>query len=102
MTTSALLRVIRNLDVVPSQVLIEAAIAEVSLNDDLKYGVEWQLQKNGTPTATFSSLTTGAIAAAFPGFNYAFNAANITRNAQGAERHNASERDLDTIPDGAR
>jgi len=73
-----ILRVIRNLDVVPSQVLIEAAIAEVSLNDDLKYGVEAQLQKNGTPTATFSSLTSGAVAAAFPGFNYAFNAANIS------------------------
>ena len=73
-----ILRVIRNLDVVPSQVLIEAAIAEVSLNDDLKYGVEWQLQKNGTPTATFSSLTSGAVAAAFPGFNYAFNASNIS------------------------
>jgi general secretion pathway protein D len=72
------LRVIRNLDVVPSQVLIEAVIAEVTLTNDLKYGLEWQLQKNGTPTATFSSLTTGAIAAAFPGFNYAFNAANIS------------------------
>lgn len=71
------LRVIQNLDVVPSQVLIEAAIAEVTLNDELKYGLEWQLQKGGTPTATFSSLTTGAVAAAFPGFNYAFNAANI-------------------------
>lgn len=58
--------------------MIEAAIAEVSLTDDLKYGVEWQLQKNGTPTAAFSSLTSGAIAAAFPGFNYAFNASNIS------------------------
>ena len=72
------LRVLHNLDVVPSQVLIEAAIAEVTLTDDLKYGLEWQLQKNGMPTATFSSLTTGVIAAAFPGFNYAFNAANIS------------------------
>jgi general secretion pathway protein D len=72
------LRVIHNLDVVPSQVLIEAVIAEVTLNDDLKYGVEWQLQKHGTPTGTFSSLTSGVVAAAFPGFNYAFNAANIS------------------------
>ena len=72
------LKVIRSLDVVPSQVLIEAAIAEVTLNDDLKYGLEWQLQKNGTQTATFSSLATGAVAAAFPGFNYAYNAASIS------------------------
>jgi general secretion pathway protein D len=72
------LRVIHNLDVIPSQVLIEAVIAEVTLNDQLKYGLEWQLQKNGTQTATFSSLSSGLIAAAFPGFNYAFNAANMS------------------------
>jgi len=72
------LRVIQNLDVVPSQVLIEAVIAEVALNDDLQYGVQWQLKKGGSPTgASFSSLVTGGVAAAFPGFNYAFNAANI-------------------------
>jgi general secretion pathway protein D len=69
--------VIQSLDVVPSQVLIEAVIAEVTLNDDLQYGVQWQLQKGGTPTASFSSLITGGVAAAFPGFNYAVNAANI-------------------------
>ena len=72
------LRVIHNLDVIPSQVLIEAVIAEVTLNDQLKYGLEWQLRKNGTQTATFSSLSSGLIAAAFPGFNYAFNAANMS------------------------
>ena len=71
------LRVIQSLDVVPSQVLIEAVIAEVTLNDDLQYGVQWQLQKGGTPTASFSSLITGGVTAAFPGFNYAVNAANI-------------------------
>jgi general secretion pathway protein D len=71
------LRVIQSLDVVPSQVLIEAVIAEVTLNDDLQYGVQWQLQKNGTPTASFTSLATGGVGSAFPGFNYAFNAANI-------------------------
>ena len=71
------LRVIQGLDVVASQVLIEAVIAEVTLNDDLQYGVQWQLAKGGTPTATFSNAVTGGVAAAFPGFNYAFNAASI-------------------------
>ncbi|MCG2632361.1 type II secretion system secretin GspD [Bradyrhizobium sp. WYCCWR 13023] len=70
------LRVIQSLDLVASQVLIEAAIAEVTLNDQLQYGLEWQLSKGGA-AATFSSATTGAVAAAFPGFNYAVNAANI-------------------------
>lgn len=71
------LRVIQGLDVVASQVLIEAVIAEVTLNDDLQYGVQWQLAKGGTPTATFTNALTGGVAAAFPGFNYAVNAANI-------------------------
>lgn len=71
------LRVVQGLDVVPSQVLIEAVIAEVDLNDDLQYGVQWQLQKGGTPTATFSNVLTGGVSAVFPGFNYAFNAANV-------------------------
>lgn len=71
------LRVIQGLDVVASQVLIEAVIAEVSLNDNLRYGVQWQLSKNGTPTGSFTNALTGGVAAAFPGFNYAVNAANI-------------------------
>lgn len=71
------LRVIQGLDVVASQVLIEAVIAEVALNDDLQYGVRWQLSKAGTPTATFSNALTGSVGAVFPGFNYAINAASI-------------------------
>jgi general secretion pathway protein D len=71
------LRVIQGLDVVASQVLIEAVIAEVTLNDDLQYGVRWQLSKNGTPTATFSNALSGSVGAVFPGFNYAVNAASI-------------------------
>jgi general secretion pathway protein D len=71
------LRVIQGLDVVASQVLIEAVIAEVTLNDKLQYGVQWQLAKGGTPSASFSNAITGGVAAAFPGFNYAVNAANI-------------------------
>jgi general secretion pathway protein D len=70
------LRVIQGLDVVASQVLIEAVIAEVTLTDDLQYGVEWQLSK-GAHTATFSNTLTGGVAASFPGFNYAINAANM-------------------------
>jgi len=71
------LRVIQGLDVVASQVLIEAVIAEVTLTDDLQYGVKWQLSKGGTPTATFANTLTGGVAASFPGFNYAINAASI-------------------------
>jgi len=70
--------VIQSLDVVPSQVLIEAVIAEVDLNDDLQYGVQWALQnKWGTPTASFSGAVTGGLAAVFPGFNYALSAGSV-------------------------
>jgi general secretion pathway protein D len=71
------LRVIQGLDVVASQVLIEAVIAEVALNDKLQYGVQWQLSKKGAPTASFSNALTGGVASVFPGFNYAVNAASI-------------------------
>jgi general secretion pathway protein D len=38
--------VIQQLDVPPRQVLIDATIAEVTLSDDLDYGVRWFLQQN--------------------------------------------------------
>lgn len=71
------LRVVQGLDVVASQVLIEAVIAEVTLNDNLQFGLQWQLAKQGKPSATFSSALAGGVAAAFPGFNYAVNTASI-------------------------
>lgn len=48
-------RLLRNLDVVPRQVLIEVLIAEISLNKDFEYGVEWWLKsRNGHYEKTFS------------------------------------------------
>ncbi len=63
--------VLDQLDVAPDQVLIEASIAEVALNDDLAYGVQWFFQKNDS-TFTFSDAASGAIASAFPGFSYTY------------------------------
>jgi len=45
------------------------------LNDELRYGVEWFLER-GDNSAAFSSLESGAIASAFPGFSYLFSATN--------------------------
>ncbi len=39
--------VLAKLDVVPRQVLIEAIIAEVTLDDDLQFGLEWALANGG-------------------------------------------------------
>lgn len=70
------MRVIENLDVIPNQVLIEATIAEVTLNDQLKFGVRWYLN-NQNSKFTFSDLATGAVSAAFPGFSYTLTAAKL-------------------------
>ncbi len=59
------------LDVLPRQVLIEAALAEVTLSDSLRYGVQWFFEF-GNNRITLSSVATGAVASAFPGFSYLF------------------------------
>ena len=38
-----ILPVIKQLDIMPLQVLIDATIAQVDLKDDLKYGIKWYL-----------------------------------------------------------
>ena len=62
---------LHQLDVLPLQVLIEAAITEVTLNDKLQYGVEWRFGGSGG-TATLTQGTTNALVQAFPGFSYFF------------------------------
>ena len=77
-------RVIASLDVVPNQVLIEATIAEVTLNDDLQFGVRWFFQKQGGKhRATFTNDVAGALSSVFPGFSYVFRTLNtqVTLNA---------------------
>jgi general secretion pathway protein D len=73
---------IRKLDIVPLQVLIEATIFEVTLNDTLRYGVEWFFKFGESSKAVFStsplgrvdatstSALSGAVNAIFPGFSY--------------------------------
>ena len=84
----ALLRLIRKLDVMPSQVLIQATIAEISLDDELKFGVRWFLQK-GASSGAFTDDASGALTSAFPGFSYALQAANakVTLNALAQVTH---------------
>jgi len=62
---------LKRLDITPLQVLIEVTIAEVTLNDDLRYGLQWFFN-SGNSGVTLSSLSTGAVASAFPGFSYVF------------------------------
>lgn len=57
------------LDIVPLQVLIEATIAEVRLNHDLRHGVSWFL-KTKHIGANFSTAEDGSVSEKSPGFNF--------------------------------
>lgn len=71
---AAIERIIKAMDVAPEQVLIEATIAEVTLNDSLQYGVEWYF-RNAAQNYTFSQ--TGTVSASFPGFAYSYIVPNV-------------------------
>jgi general secretion pathway protein D len=76
--------VIKELDVMPLQVLIDATIVEVALTGNLQYGLQWlftqgqsaealnnpNISKNGADTAAL--ITTAAAGLAPGGFAYAF------------------------------
>mgnify|MGYP006422625741 CR=1 FL=1 len=71
---------LRKLDLVPLQVLIEATIAEITLNDALNYGVRFFFQGSesglGEASASFSDLSSGGIVSSFPGFSFLFEGAD--------------------------
>lgn len=77
---------LRELDVAPLQVLLEAAIAEVTLDNTTRYGFQYFYKPNSTPNSTSSfTLTNGTtnaitaaapLAAALPGFSYMFSNGN--------------------------
>ena len=76
------------LDVMPLQVLIEATLVEVTLNDDLEYGVRWFFEserRNSSFTFTDAASSSGgaALGPSFPGFSYVFDndSIRVTLNA---------------------
>jgi general secretion pathway protein D len=68
---------LRQLDVAPLQVVIEAAITEVSLTKDLQFGVQWLL-KTGIGNVGFSEGTDANPTQVFPGFSYITTGNEIT------------------------
>jgi len=62
-------RVLQQLDRPRLQVAIEATIAEVSLNDDLQYGVQYYLQNHQGSIGLSTGTATQVISAVLPGFN---------------------------------
>ena len=69
-------QILAKVDVLPTQVMLEAVIAEVTLNDELKYGLRWFFE-NGGMKISLSDVAKGAAAAALPGFNWSYATDNI-------------------------
>ena len=92
--------VIEDLDVLPLQVLIEVSIVEVSLTDDLSYGVEWYLKHNGVAdkfnTESLLDLNSGSgIGPQVPGFSFVLNGTGSL--VQGVFNTLASESRLNVV-----
>jgi general secretion pathway protein D len=51
----ALLEVLKKIDVPPKQVLIEVMIAEVTLGENMEFGLEWMFKRNSGNIAGFNS-----------------------------------------------
>ena len=63
------------LDILPLQVLIEVTVAEVTLDGDLEYGLDWFFQ-SGKVNATLSNRASGAVGPQFPGFSLFYDSVN--------------------------
>jgi general secretion pathway protein D len=79
----ALERFLKEIDVAPDQVMVEVTIAEVTLNDTLKYGVEWFFRN---ADQTYNLSKTGDVSSSFPGFSFTYTVPDIdvAVNALGA------------------
>jgi general secretion pathway protein D len=73
---------LEKLDIVPLQVLIEATIAEVTLGNDLQYGLQYFFHAHenqfifGSTTTPVTAAIGSSIAGTFPGFNYILGSTN--------------------------
>ncbi|RNJ44815.1 type II secretion system protein GspD [Mesorhizobium erdmanii] len=69
-------QILTKVDVLPTQVMLEAVIAEVTLNDDLKYGLRWFFENGGTKVSV-TDVAKAAAGATLPGFNWSYATDNI-------------------------
>lgn len=69
-------QILQSIDVAANQVLLEATIAEVTLNDNLRFGLRWFLNKSNNQVR-FTDSALGLVAPAFPGFSYFLNLTNL-------------------------
>lgn len=81
-----ILNAMQQLDITPMQVLIDVTIAEVTLTDDLRYGVEWFFNNKVTVRGAKKTegvglldLAGAGIGSIVPGFSYAIQTGNTTK-----------------------
>jgi general secretion pathway protein D len=72
-------RALRELDAGSLQVMLEAAIVEVTLTNELRYGVQYFYQPGPNHQIALSTGTTSQVAPTFPGFSYLFTQADNIR-----------------------
>ncbi len=78
---------LRKLDVPPYQVLIEAAITEVSLTDGLQFGVNWNfLQGKTTTILNDGTIATNTPATPAQGFNFFYGSSDISATLSALEK----------------
>jgi general secretion pathway protein D len=70
-------RILRHLDMPATQVMLEAAIAEVTLTDELKFGLKWFFEKRHN-SFTFTDAASGLVDSMFPGFSYFLSRNNVS------------------------
>jgi general secretion pathway protein D len=76
---------LRKLDLPPFQVMIEAAITEVTLTDTLRYGVQWNWL-TGNSNFSLSEGTSAAPTRNFPGFSYFLSGGDIAATLNALEQ----------------
>jgi general secretion pathway protein D len=76
---------LRKLDVPPLQVMIEAAITEVTLTDTLRYGVQWNWL-TGDSNFTLTEGSTTAPTRNLPGFSYFLASGDISATLNALEQ----------------
>ncbi|GAM96823.1 general secretion pathway protein D [alpha proteobacterium U9-1i] len=84
---------VRELDRPIDQVMIEVTIAEVALNNDFRFGVQWNFNLRDGTRAILSEAGSGAIVARFPGFAATYNGTYV----QAALNALASRTQVDVI-----
>lgn len=77
---------LRQLDVAPLQVMIEAAITEVSLTDELRFGVQWNFITGQSNFNLTEATAAGPVAPIAPGFSYSYSGNDISAALSALEK----------------